>query len=154
MTELQGLPNTVAGFGLAFLQLRKAGRSASNAVLGIPYLRLGERQGHRRFHVTEPLRPEVDKVVRIPGAVRLGNERDRAAVRRVGGDTAGSRRRFHTGSPRTKSLVGTPSDAASISSRSYQPLRGVAALCERPRRRKRWVLWQIPRSGNSNSKNV
>src|SRR3954467_10095975 len=33
MTELAGLPNTVAGFGLAFLQLRKAA-GASNVVLG------------------------------------------------------------------------------------------------------------------------
>ena len=44
--ELAGLPNTVAGWGLAFLQLRKA-VGATNAMLGHPHLGLGQRQGRR-----------------------------------------------------------------------------------------------------------
>ena len=46
MPELAGLPNTVAGWGLAFLQLRKS-VGANNAILGMHVSALGERQGHR-----------------------------------------------------------------------------------------------------------
>ena len=61
MPELAGLPNTVAGYGLAFLQLRKAA-AASNVVLGLHISAWASGKDIAAYNVTEPLSPEVDKV--------------------------------------------------------------------------------------------
>ncbi len=61
MAELAGLPNTVAGWGLAFLQIRKA-VGANNAVLGIHISGWASGKDVAYGSVTDPLSPEVDKV--------------------------------------------------------------------------------------------
>src|SRR3954469_13449405 len=60
VAELSGLPNTVAGWGLAFLQLRKA-VGASNAILGIHISAWASGKDLAHGNVTDPLGPEVDK---------------------------------------------------------------------------------------------
>src|SRR6185436_14179145 len=61
LPELAGLPNTVAGWGLAFLQLRKA-VGAGNAVLGVHISAWASGKDLAYGSVTDPLGPEVDKV--------------------------------------------------------------------------------------------
>src|SRR5690349_4107505 len=59
--ELAGLPNTVAGWGMAFLQLRKS-IGATNAVLGVHVSGWASGKDIVHYSVTDPLQPEVDKV--------------------------------------------------------------------------------------------
>jgi hypothetical protein len=61
MAELQTLPNTVAGFGLAFLELRKS-VGANNVVLGLHVSAWASGKDIAYFNVTDALQPEVDKV--------------------------------------------------------------------------------------------
>jgi hypothetical protein len=61
LPELAGLPNTVAGWGLAFLQLRKA-VGASNAILGIHISGWASGKDLAYFSVGDALLPEVQKV--------------------------------------------------------------------------------------------
>ena len=59
--ELAGLPNTVAGWGMAFLQLRKS-IGATNVVLGVHISGWASGKDIAHYSVTDPLQPEVDKV--------------------------------------------------------------------------------------------
>src|SRR5688500_5120324 len=59
--ELAGLPNTVAGWGMAFLQLRKS-VGATNVVLGVHISGWASGKDIVHYSVTDPLQPEVDKV--------------------------------------------------------------------------------------------
>ena len=61
LAELQSLPNSVAGFGLAFLQMRKA-VAANNVVLGLHVSGWASGKDIAYFNVTDPLGPEVDRV--------------------------------------------------------------------------------------------
>ena len=61
LPELAGLPNTVAGWGLAFLQLRKA-VGATNAVVGMHISAWASGKDISYVSVTDPLSPEVDAV--------------------------------------------------------------------------------------------
>ena len=61
MPELATLPNTVAGWGLAFLKLRDA-VGAQNAILGIHISGWASGKDIAYSSVTDPLSPEVDKV--------------------------------------------------------------------------------------------
>ncbi|MBL8956096.1 MAG: hypothetical protein JNK82_35310 [Myxococcaceae bacterium] len=60
LPELQGLPNTIGGWGRAFLALRDA-VGASNVILGLHVS--GWATGHElfSFSVTQPLQPHVDQ---------------------------------------------------------------------------------------------
>jgi hypothetical protein len=150
MPELAGLPNTVAGYGLAFLQLRKA-VAANNVVLGLHISAWASGKDIAAYNVTEALGPEVDKVyaylapfglaTNVTGQqfdVLVGDPLDRDAdFYRV---TQGSNRWWDT------------SDTASISSRSFNRYAEWLRLWN-VKAQKRWVLWQIP-LGNSNHKNV
>lgn len=150
MPELAGLPNTVAGYGLAFLQLRKA-VAANNVVLGLHISAWASGKDIAAYNVTEPLGPEVDKVYAYLAPfglaanvtaqqfdVLVGDPLDRDAdFYRV---TQGSNRWWDA------------SDSASISSRSFNRYAEWLRLWN-VKAQKRWVLWQIP-LGNSNHKNV
>lgn len=150
MPELAGLPNTVAGYGLAFLQLRKA-VAANNVVLGLHISAWASGKDIAAYNVTEPLGPEVDKVYAYLAPfglaanvtaqqfdVLVGDPLDRDAdFYRV---TQGSNRWWDA------------SDSASISSRSFNRYAEWLRLWN-VKAQKRWMLWQIP-LGNSNHKNV
>lgn len=150
MTELQGLPNTVAGFGLAFLQLRKA-VGADNAVLGIHVSAWASGKDIAAFNVTEPLQPEVDKVYAFLAPFGLTSNVTGQQLDVLVGDPLDRDADFYR-LTQGQDRWWDASDAASISSRSFNRyaewlrLWNVKAL-------KRWVLWQIP-LGNSNHKNV
>src|SRR6185369_4378134 len=61
LPELAGLPDTVAGWGLAFLAIRKS-VGASNAVLGMHISEWASGKDLSCCSVTDPLEPEVTKV--------------------------------------------------------------------------------------------
>ena len=152
LPELAGLPNTVAGWGMAFLAIKKA-VGASNALLGIHISGWASSQDIAYYSVTIQLQPEVDKAYNflaplglasnatgITYDVLVGDPLDRDAdyyrlVNNDGGvhwwDTAG---------------------AASVNSRSFNRYRDWLRLWNE-KAAKRWVLWQIP-LGNSNHLNV
>jgi hypothetical protein len=151
LPELAGLPNTVAGWGLAFLQMRRA-VGAGNAVLGIHVSAWASGKDLSYYNVTDALGPEVDKVYNFLAPTGL--------VANVTGQTYD----LLVGDPLDRDsdyyrvVKGDPnrwwdaSDSASISSRSFNRYAEWLRLWNQ-KAKKRWVLWQIP-LGNSNHKNV
>jgi hypothetical protein len=150
LPELRGLPNTVAGWGLAFLQLRKA-VGANNVILGLHVSAWAGDGDLAHFSVTTPLQGEVTKVhtflrpfglaSNVTGAtwdVLVGDPLDR--------DAEFYRRAF--GQDRWWNA----SDSAPINSKSFNRYAEWLRLWN-VASGKRWVLWQIP-LGNSNHLNV
>lgn len=150
LPELARLPNTVAGFGLAYLQLKQA-VGASNAILGLHVSAWASGKDISTGSVSDPLQPEVDKawnflaplglvnnVTGIQYDVLVGDPLDRdAGYYRV---VQGQDRNWD------------PSDSAPITSRSFNRYAEWLRLWN-VKANKRWVLWQIP-LGNSKSQDV
>jgi hypothetical protein len=150
--ELAGLPNTVAGWGLAFLQLRKA-MGANNVILGIHVSAWAGDGDLAHFSVASPLESEVTKVHTFLKPFGLAPNVTGATYDVLVGDPLDRDADFYlrrTYDPQNRWW--DPSDSASISSKSFNRyaewlrLWNVAAG-------KRWVLWQIP-LGNSSHLNV
>ena len=150
MTELQGLPNTVAGFGLAFLQLRKA-VGANNALLGIHISAWASGKDIAAFNVTDALQPEVDKVYGFLAPFGLTSNVTGQQLDLLVGDPLDRDSDFYR-LVQGQDRWWDASDAASISSRSFNRYAEWLRLWN-VKSLKRWVLWQIP-LGNSNHKNV
>ncbi|HEX2877141.1 MAG TPA: PA14 domain-containing protein [Polyangiaceae bacterium] len=150
MPELQGLPNTVAGFGLAFLQLRKA-VGASNAVLGLHISAWASGKDIAAFSVTDALQPEVDKVYGFLAPFGLAANVTGQQFDVLVGDPLDRDADFYR-LTQNSNRWWDASDTASISSRSFNRYAEWLRLWN-VKAQKRWVLWQIP-LGNSNSKNV
>lgn len=150
MPELSSLPNTVAGWGLAFLQLRKS-VGANNAILGMHVSGWASGKDIAYFNVTDPLQPEVDKVYNFLAPMGLTSNVTGATYDVLVADPldrdADYYRLVH-GQDRWWDA----SDSASISSKSFNRYAEWLRLWN-VKANKRWVLWQIP-IGNSNSKNV
>jgi hypothetical protein len=150
MPELAGLPDTVAGWGLAFLQLRKA-VGAHNVILGIHVSGWASDKDIAHVSVTDPLLPEVEKVYtflkpfglapNVTGAtydVLVGDPLDRDADYFL--KVEGQNRWWDA------------SDTAPITSRSFNRYAEWLRLWN-VMSGKRWVLWQLP-EGNSNHLNI
>ncbi|HKO52509.1 MAG TPA: PA14 domain-containing protein [Polyangiaceae bacterium] len=150
MPELAGLPNTVAGFGLAYLKLKQS-VGASNAVLGLHISAWASGKDIASYNVTEALGPEVDKVYRFLAPMGLSSNLTGAQYDVLVGDPLdrdGDYYRVVQGSDRTWD----PSDSAAVNSRSFNRYAAWLKLWNE-KAAKRWILWQIP-LGNSNHKNV
>jgi hypothetical protein len=149
LPELAGLPNTVAGWGLAFLEMREA-VGATNAVLAMDISGWGTGKDLLYFSVTDPLGPEVDKAYNFLAPLGLkpnvtGRTWDLLANNPLDRDsdyysTLGQNRWWDM------------SSTASISSRSFNRFAEWLRLWN-VKASKRWVLWQVP-LGNSNHLNV
>jgi Mannanase, galactose-binding domain-like len=150
MPELSGLPNAVAGFGLAYLKIKQA-VGASNAILGLHVSAWATGKDIASYNVTDALQPEVDKAYAFLSPMGLTSNATGAQYDVLVGDPLdrdGDYYRVVQGSDRTWD----PSDSASISSRSFNRYAEWLRLWNL-KAQKRWVLWQIP-LGNSSSKNV
>jgi hypothetical protein len=150
LPELQGLPNTVAGWGLAFLQMRKA-VGASNVTLGLHVSAWAGDGDLAYFSVTQPLQNEVTKVYTFLRPFGLasnvtGATWDVLVADPLDRDSEFYRRAF--GQDRWWDA----SDTASINSKSFNRYAEWLRLWN-VTSGKRWVLWQIP-LGNSNHLNV
>jgi hypothetical protein len=151
MAELAGLPNTVAGWGLAFLQLRKA-VGASNVILGIHLSGWASGKDIAYGSVTDPLGPEVDKVYNFLAPAGLAANVTGQTYDVLVGDPLDRDSDYYRVVQGQTNRWWDASDTASISSRSFNRYAEWLRLWNQKARR-RWVLWQIP-LGNSNHKNV
>ncbi|MET0406208.1 MAG: hypothetical protein ABW123_27565, partial [Cystobacter sp.] len=150
LPELAGLPNTVAGWGLAFLQLRKA-VGANNVVLGLHVSAWASDKDIAYFSVTEPLQPEVDKVHAFLKPFGLGTNVTGATYDVLVGDPLDRDSDFYVRT-RSQNRWWDASDSASLSSASFNRYAEWLRLWN-VTAGKRWVLWQIP-EGNSHHLNV
>jgi Mannanase, galactose-binding domain-like len=151
LPELAGLPNTVAGWGLAFLQLRKA-VGASNAVLGIHVSGWASGKDIAYGSVTDPLGPEVDKVYGFLAPAGLAANVTGQTYDVLVGDPLDRDSDYYRVVQGNPNRWWDASDGASISSRSFNRYAEWLRLWNQKAKR-RWVLWQIP-LGNSNHKNI
>ncbi|HVW24759.1 MAG TPA: hypothetical protein VHC69_05285 [Polyangiaceae bacterium] len=150
MPELAGLPNTVAGWGLAFLQIRKA-VGATNAILGIHVSAWASGKDIAYFNVTDPLQPEVDKVYSFLSPFGLGANATGQTYDLLVGDPLDRDSDYYR-LTQNQDRWWDASDGASISSKSFNRYAEWLRLWN-VKASRRWVLWQIP-LGNSNQKNV
>jgi hypothetical protein len=150
MPELAGLPNTVAGYGLAFLQLRKA-VAANNVVLGLHISAWASGKDVASFNVSDALGPEVDKVYDFLAPFGLATNVTGQQMDVLVGDPLDRDADFYR-LTLNQNRWWDESDGASISSRSFNRYAEWLRLWN-VKAQKRWVLWQIP-LGNSASKNV
>jgi hypothetical protein len=150
LPELASLPNTVAGWSLAFLQLRKA-VGASNVILGIHVSAWASGKDISCCSVTDPLQPEVDKVVNFLKPAGLGPNVTGTTYDVLVGDPLDRDADFYKVT-RGEERWWDASDTASISSRSFNRYAEWLRLVN-VATGKRWVLWQIP-LGNANHRNV
>jgi len=149
MPELAGLPNTVAGWGLAFLELRAA-VGASNAILSMDISGWATGKDVFYFSVTDPLGPEVDKAYAFLAPLGLAANQTGETWDLLTNNPLDRDSDYYTtlGQNRWWSA----SDTASINSRSFTRYAEWLRLWN-VKAGKRWVLWQVP-LGNSNHLNV
>jgi hypothetical protein len=148
--ELAGLPNTVAGWGMAFLQLRKS-IGATNVVLGVHISGWASGKDIVHYSVTDALQPEVDKVYAFLAPLGLAANATGATYDFLVGDPLDRDADFYAltqGSDRWWNAA----DNASVNSRSFNRYAEWLRLWN-VKSSKRWLLWQIP-VGNSNHLNV
>ncbi len=152
LPELSALPNTVAGWGMAFLAIKKA-VGANNAFLCMHVSAWASGKDLFNYDYTASLQPEIDKVyaflsplglasnatgIAYDGLVSDPSDRDADYYRLVQND--GGAHWWDT------------SSTASISSRSLNRYREWLRLWN-SKSGKRWLVWQIP-LGNSNHLDV
>ena len=150
VAELAGLPNTVAGWGLAFLQLRKS-VGANNAVLGIHISGWASGKDIAYGSVTDPLSPEVDKVYNFLAPFGLAANVTGATWDVLVGDPLDRDSDYYV-LVQGQNRWWDASDGASINSKSFNRYAEWVRLWN-VKAAKRWILWQIP-LGNSNHRNV
>ena len=150
LPELATLPNTVAGWGQAFLQMRKA-VGANNVILGIHVSAWASGKDISCCSLTDPLQPEVDKVVNFLKPLGLGPNATGTTYDVLVGDPLDRDADYYKltqGQDRWWDM----SDLAPISSRSFNRYAEWLRLMNQTSG-KRWVLWQIP-LGNSSHRNT
>jgi hypothetical protein len=150
LPELADLPNTVAGWGLAFLRLRRS-VGALNAKLAVDVAHWASGLDVIYADASVPLRPEVDRVWAFLGPLGLtpnltGDTYDLLAHHVSDFDFDYSKLVLN------KDFWWDPADSASASTRSFTRYLAWLALWNQ-RAAKRWVLWEIP-VGNSYHLNV
>lgn len=150
MPELSGLPDTVSGWGLAFLKIRES-VGAKNAILGMHISAWGTGKDISYGSITDPLQPEVDKAYNFLRKLGLEQNVTGGTYDLLVGDPCdrdADYYRLKFGDDRWWDM----SDNAPISSKSYNRYAEWLRLWN-IKAKKRWVLWQIP-LGNSSHKNV
>ncbi len=150
VAELAGLPNTVAGWGLAFLQLRRS-VGANNVILGIHLSAWASGKDIAYGAVSDPLGPEVDKVYNFLAPFGLAANVTGATWDLLVGDPS-DRDADYYALVQGQSRWWDASDSASVSAKSFNRYAEWLRLWN-AKASKRWILWQIP-LGNSNHRNV
>jgi hypothetical protein len=150
MPELSGLPDSAAGWGLAFLQIRKA-VGADKVILGMHISAWASGKDISYFQTDVPLQPEVDKVYAFLSKLGLADNPTGATYDLLVGDPLdrdSDYYRITQGQDRWWSA----DDDAPIDTKSFNRYAEWLRLWNQ-KAAKRWVLWQIP-LGNSNHLNV
>jgi hypothetical protein len=148
--ELAGLPNTAAGWGMAFLQIRKS-VGANNVALGVHISGWASGKDIAHHSVVDPLQPEVDKVYNFLAPLGLAANQTGATYDFLVGDPLDRDADFYR-LVQGQDRWWDASDSASINSKSFNRYAEWLRLWN-AKSKKRWLLWQIP-LGNSNHLNV
>ncbi|OPZ85668.1 MAG: hypothetical protein BWY74_03847 [Firmicutes bacterium ADurb.Bin419] len=150
LQELSGLPNSVAGWGMAFLEIRKK-VGANNALLGIHVSGWASGKDIVYFSTSDQLQPEVDKVYSFLSPMGLGSNQTGETYDLLVGDPLDRDPEFYRMNNSQDRWLDT-NDNASINTKSFNRYAEWLRLWN-IKSQKRWILWQIP-LGNSNHKNV
>jgi hypothetical protein len=152
MPELAALPNTVAGWGMAFLAIKKA-VGANNAFLCMHVSGWASGKDLFAWNITDALQPEVDKVYAFLSPLGLAANVTGITYDGVVSDPSDRDADFYR---LTQNDGGAhwwdASDAASINSRSFNRYKEWLRLWN-AKSGKPWLVWQLP-LGNSNHLNV
>ncbi len=148
--ELAELPNTVAGWGLAFLELKKQ-LKADNVVLGMHVSAWASGKDVSYSSATIPLQPEVDAVYDFLSPLGLTANQTGLEYDLLVGDPLDRDSGYYTVQYGYDRWWDT-SDTASINSRSFNRYAEWLRLWN-VKTDKRWVLWQIA-LGNKDHLNV
>jgi hypothetical protein len=150
--ELANLPNTVAGWGLAFLAIKKS-VGATNALLGMHISGWASSKDLFYYSVNNTLQPEVDKVYSFLSPLGLGTNVTGITYDVLVGDPLDRDADYYRIVNKDNGIHWwDTSSAASVNSRSFNRYREWLKLWN-VKSGKSWVLWQIP-IGNSNHLNV
>jgi hypothetical protein len=144
------LPNTAAGWGLAFLQLRKS-VGANNVILGMHISAWATGKDISYFSVTDPLEPEVNNAYAFLSKLGLAANVTGQTYDVLVGDPLDRDSDFYR-LTQSQDRWWDDSDSAPIASKSFNRYAEWLRLWNETAQ-KRWVLWQIP-LGNSNHLNV
>jgi hypothetical protein len=150
MPELAGLPDTAAGWGLAFLQIREA-VGASNVVLGMHISAWATGSDIAYFQTGIALQPEVDEAYAFLARLGLAANPTGVTYDVLVGDPLDRDSDFYR-LTRSQDRWWDADDDAAIDTRSFNRYAEWLRLWNRTAGL-RWVLWQIP-LGNSNHLNV
>lgn len=150
MPELQGLPNTVAGWGLAFLQVRRA-VGASNVILGMHVSGWATGQDLFYFDTNVNLQTAVDQAAAFLGPLGLATNVTGSTYDVLVGDPLDRDSDYYK-LVRGEDRWWDASDTAPINSKSFNRYAEWMRLWN-VKSGRRWVLWQIP-LGNPASRNV
>jgi hypothetical protein len=149
LVELADLPNSAAGWGLAFLKLRQS-VGAGNALLGM-HISAWASGKDISYSVTDPIQPEVDKVYNFLAPLGLAQNQTGDTYDLLVSDPSDRDADFYKVTYGHDSWWDA-SDSAPIESKSFNRYAEWLRLWN-VKAQKRWVLWQIP-LGNSNNLNV
>lgn len=149
LPELANLPNTLAGWGMAFLELRAA-VGASNAVLAMDISGWATGKDLFYFSVTDALGPEVDKAYAFLAPLGLASNQTGETWDLLANNPLDRDSGYYTTLGQNRWW--DANDSASISSRSFNRYAEWLRLWN-VKANRRWLLWQIP-LGNSNHLNV
>jgi hypothetical protein len=150
MPELAGLPNTAAGWGLAFLQIRES-VGASNVILGMHISAWATGSDIAYFQTGIELQPEVDKAYAFLSGFGLTANPTGAVYDVLVGDPLDRDSDYYRLS-RGQDRWWDADDDAAVDTKSFNRYAEWLRLWNRTAGL-RWVLWQIP-LGNSNHLNV
>jgi hypothetical protein len=152
LPELADLPNTVAGWGMAFLAIKKS-VGATNALLGMHISGWASQKDLFYYSVEDDLGNDIDKVYKFLSPLGLSANQTGISYDILVGDPLDRDADFYR-------LVNNDggvhwwdtSATASVNSRSFNRYREWLKLWN-AKTKKNWILWQIP-LGNSNHLNV
>lgn len=152
MPELAALPNSVAGWGQAYLAIKKA-VGASNVFLGMHVSGWASGKDLLSWDVTAPLQGEIDKVYAFLSPLGLASNTTGLTYDALVSDPSDRDADYY------RQVIGDggahwwdASNGASINSRSFNRFREWLRLWN-AKSGKRWMVWQLP-LGNSNHLNV
>jgi hypothetical protein len=138
--ELAGIPNTVAGFGLALLELKKQ-LYVNNASLGMHVSAWATQTDISYFSPTAPLQPEVDKVYSFLAPFGLTENQTGLEYDFLVGDPSDRDADYYR-LQYNQDKWWDPSPTADINSKSFNRYAEWLRLWN-VKAEKRWILWQI-----------
>jgi len=150
MPELSDLPNSVAGWGLAFLKIRKA-VGADKVILGMHISAWASGKDIAYFQTSAALSPEVDTVYAFLSRLGLEDNVTGATYDLLVGDPLDRDADYYR-LVQNQDRWWDPDEAAPVNTKSFNRYAEWMKMWNQ-KAGKRWVLWQIP-LGNPHHLNI